>query len=246
MKKRDFMGYQWGFITFYNQEFRPWRPDYRSLMWAWRKTRQLNPAMNLQCSWDERRDWIRLVNVYKKRWKDPPCCYPWVIPRSKSPFSSSQTVSHYQRVFDKDCGARNDSDQITKMQKVLSSKGSQICFVIWWRQITTAKEIIRRFRPWKQGVSHNWGTSGSSKHLLQRSTIQLPWLSPKVTTSCHLLIFAHLMVHFRPKIRFFFFFSVNYGNTPKSNGLSSSSLWNTCFEVYGICIYIYIITYIYI
>ena len=40
-----------------------------------------------------------LVHLQKKNWKDP-ACYQWVNPRTKSPFSSSQTVSHDQRVID--------------------------------------------------------------------------------------------------------------------------------------------------
>ena len=39
-----------------------------------------------------------LVNVYKKQCKDPPC-YQWVNPLFLWPFSSSQTVTNYQRVY---------------------------------------------------------------------------------------------------------------------------------------------------
>ena len=38
-----------------------------------------------------------LVNVYKKLWKDPPC-FMGKLTISTGPCSSSQTVSHYQRV----------------------------------------------------------------------------------------------------------------------------------------------------
>ena len=40
---------------------------------------------------------LTLVFTFTEPWNDPPC-YQWGNPRSKAPFSSSQTLSHYQRV----------------------------------------------------------------------------------------------------------------------------------------------------
>ena len=42
-------------------------------------------------------DGYPLVNVYITNWKDPPFS-SWENPLFQWPFSSSQTVSHYQRV----------------------------------------------------------------------------------------------------------------------------------------------------